>query len=117
MNSHDQSNVSPEMTGSPTKPPGRSTPRTAGYGGYNTQQRAQNLPSSNLYNVMSDHRGATNGADMYNGAYPSQSFGNQNGLAASNKRGYEMDDDESNGMKRQKTLDRKVPPMMTHNKR
>lgn len=116
---HDQTHVSPDMTASPTKAPGRSTPRAAAsYGGYNTQQRAQNLPSSNLYNVMSDNRGAPNGADMYNGAYPSQSFGNQNGVPASNKRGFEMDDeDQGNGLKRQKTLERKAPPMMTHNKR
>jgi len=118
MSSHEQSHVSPEMNGSPTKAPGRSTPRTAGsYGAYNTQQRAQNLPSSNLYNVMSDNRGAPNGADMYNGSYAPQSFGGQNGLPASNKRGFEMDDDESSGLKRQKTQDRKAPAMMTQNKR
>ena len=115
----DQSHVSPEMTASPTKGQGRATPRSAtAYGAYSAPQRPQQLPSSNLYNVMSENR-APNGNDMYNAPYPQQSFGGPNGMPPSNKRGYEMDDDDQHGLKRQKTVhDRNLAPMMTaQNKR
>lgn len=88
--------ISPEtMTGSPQKGSGRATPRTATYTGYNTPQRAQQLPSSNLYSVMSDNRGATNGADMYapHNGYANQSYAPTNGIP-SNKRVRELDDNE-----------------------
>lgn len=104
---HDQTHVSPEMTGSPHhKGTGRATPRTATqYAGYSTPQRAQQLPSSNLYNVMSDNRNAQNGADVYSHGYPSQPYQPTNGMPPSNKRGLDMNDDEANGVKRQKTHD------------
>ena len=84
---NDHSQLSPEMTGSPHHGgSGRATPRTAAtpqsyysQQGYNTPPRAQG-PSSNLYSVMSNDRGASNGtagSDMY----PSQN-GMQNGYAA-----------------------------------
>lgn len=90
----DHGHISPEMTGSPHKTSGRATPRTTqSYPGYSTPQRAQ-LPSSNLYSVMSDNRNATNGADMYaNHGYPTQQYAGTNGIA-SNKRVRELDDSE-----------------------
>ena len=129
---NDQSQVSPEMTGSPHhKGSGRATPRTAtNFTGYSTPQRAQQLPSSNLYNVMSDNRNATNGADMYNTNYSSQSFQPANGISQSNKRSFEGEDadDNINGLKRSKTVredsaglgDRGINrqrPMVAHKKR
>lgn len=115
----EQSHVSPDMTGSPTKGQGRATPRSAtAYGAYSAPQRSQQLPSSNLYNVMSENR-PPNGNDMYSASYAQQSYGAPNGMPASNKRGYEMDDDDQNGLKRQKTIhDRNLAPMMAaQNKR
>ena len=77
---HDQTQVSPDLTGSPTKGAGRSTPRTAGnYGSYSTPQRGQQLPTSNLYNVMSDGRVPTTAGDMYSNGYASQSYPITNG--------------------------------------
>jgi protein SOK2 len=70
-------NLSPEMTGSPNHAAGsgRATPRTAAapnpyysqHPGYNTPPRVQQT-TSNLYNVMSNDRPSTNGApgnDVY----------------------------------------------------
>ncbi|KAF2011884.1 apses-domain-containing protein [Aaosphaeria arxii CBS 175.79] len=126
----DHPHLSPEMTGSPHQNgSGRATPRTTGTGqaqwnsGYPTPQR-QAPPSSNLYNVMSDTRGATNGnaaPESYpppGGVpqYPSQAYAPSNGIPTSAKRG--RDDDEQDpyrpdsvqgdnieGPKRRKTMD------------
>lgn len=111
----DASHISPEMTHSPHQNgSGRATPRTTGaYGNYNTPQRAAQLPSSNLYNVMSNdaRAGAANGTDSYAaGGYPPQQYPSMNGAPPSNKRGRdaEGDDDYSrplsaNGIKRART--------------
>jgi protein SOK2 len=102
----EHAHLSPEMTGSPHQNgSGRATPRTTATpqtqwnSGYQTPQR-QVPPSSNLYNVMSDTRGPTNGnAGQENypppGAvpqYPSQAYAGPNGMPASTKR--TRDDDE-----------------------
>lgn len=118
---HDRSShVSPDMTGSPQKGPGRSTPRTtANYAGYNAPNRSQQLPSSNLYGVIGDNRAPTNSSEMYSPAYPSHSFTPSNGLS-SNKRGLDMDDqDDHHGLKRQKTVheDGRPRPMISQKKR
>jgi len=104
--------LSPEMTGSPNHPAsGRATPRTASapqpyyaqqQGGYSTPPRVQ-PPSSNLYNVMSSERGTANGsaggdvygsqADMGNSLPNGYQQPVMNGVAASNKRGRDDDDD------------------------
>lgn len=122
--------LSPEMTGSPNHQAGsgRATPRTAAppapyytpQTGYSTPPRVQ--PSSNLYNVMSNDRGPTNGApggDVYGsqndmganhmqaGYAPAPIL---NGAPAPLKRGREDEEDlsrpPSGGMelKRRKTL-------------
>ncbi|KAH8881591.1 apses-domain-containing protein [Thozetella sp. PMI_491] len=132
-NEHTQ--LSPEMTGSPHHGgSGRATPRTAaapqsyyGQPGYNTPPRAQ-PPSSNLYNVMSNDRGSTNGtagSDMYSSqgelqnGYPAPPS-IMNGAPASLKRGRDDDDQKppsaGPGMgydpKRRKTLmDGQIPSM------
>lgn len=123
----DNGNLAPEMTGSPSHPPGsgRATPRTAAqpqtyyqHTGYNTPPRVQQQ-SSNLYSVMSNDRPAANGAapagDVYapagempgsmpNGYAPRPSV--INGTAAGAKRG--RDDDETanavGDLKRRKTM-------------
>ena len=92
---HEDISGSPHQNGS-----GRATPRTAAQphwqGGYGAPQRAQTA-SSNLYNVMEPQ--AANGA---NGAYfPSQYTSNQ--VPPSNKRHRELDEDEAEDIKRQKT--------------
>lgn len=122
----DSSNIAPEMTGSPNHPPasGRATPRTAAqpqsyyqHSGYNTPPRAP--PSSNLYNVMSNDRPATNGAtagDVYAPAEMPGSMPNGygprapvlNGAGVGAKRGRE-DDENVNpvgnvDLKRRKTM-------------
>ncbi|KAF2088683.1 apses-domain-containing protein [Saccharata proteae CBS 121410] len=119
---------SPDMTGSPHHHgSGRATPRTTAtassqWRGYSTPGKAQ-LPSSNLYSVMSDTRNPPNGTTGSDGypapvqaGYPAQ-YGT-NG-ATSTKRIREVDDDESDygrppsrdangaeneGLKRRKTL-------------
>ncbi|KAF2835618.1 cell pattern formation-associated protein stuA [Patellaria atrata CBS 101060] len=127
--------LSPEMTGSPHQNgSGRATPRTTVTAGgqwstgYSTPQRGQQPPSSNLYSVMSDNRGATTNGnaapDSYSAppvqsAYPSQAYPTPNGLPPSNKRVRELDDDEDpygrsggrgpagediEGLKRRKTI-------------
>ena len=116
---HDQAHVSPEMTGSPHKGPGRSTPRTtASYAGYGTPQRTQQLPSSNLYNVMSEDRTSSNGSDMYGSPYQPQAY--PNGIPGSNKRVLELDDhDEHGAAKRQKSgiEDNRPRAMLSQKKR
>lgn len=126
----DHQHLSPEMTGSPGHQAGsgRATPRTAAppapyytqQAGYNTPPRVQ--PSSNLYNVMSNDRGPTNGApgnDVYGSQNDMGATHMQNGYApapvlngapAPLKRGRDDDEDlsrpSSGGMdlKRRKTL-------------
>lgn len=124
-----QSHISPEMTHSPHQNggSGRATPRSAAtYAGYSaTPQRAQQLPSSNLYNVMSQdtRAGAPNGADSYaqqNGYQqpPPQYPSAMNGAPPSNKRMRDVEDDEgpysANGtpdLKRQRTEPGAVRPI------
>lgn len=126
----EHAHLSPEMTGSPHQNgSGRATPRTNPAGqaqwnsGYPTPQR-QAPPSSNLYNVMSDPRGAPNGNaahDAYQGPgavpqYANQGYPPTNGVNASGKRGREDDDqdpyrpdsvqgDDMGGLKRRKTME------------
>lgn len=118
-------NLSPEMTSSPNHPPasGRATPRTAaapqGYyqaNGYNTPPRVQQ--SSNLYNVMSNERGSSNGTPSNDVYAPAPDMNNtmQNGYAsqqpmvngsASNlKRGRDDDAqvDQTMDLKRRRTM-------------
>lgn len=130
----EHSHLSPEMTGSPHQAgSGRATPRTApqtyySQQGYNTPPRIQ-TSSSNLYSVMSNDRGPTNGApsndvfatqaDMtnpmqngYPGAAPLL-----NGSSGSLKRGRDDDDQRSTSgdgpmgldLKRRKTI---IDPQM-----
>jgi protein SOK2 len=128
----EHAHLSPEMTGSPHQNgSGRATPRTTGTGqaqwnpGYPTPQRAP-APSSNLYSVMSDTRGATaNGnapPESYQppggvAQYPSQAYAATNGVPASAKRGRDEDEqdpyarpdsvqgDDMDGLKRRKTME------------
>ena len=115
----DHPHLSPEMTGSPHQSAsGRATPRgTNGthqwqqQQGYQTPPRA--APSSNLYNVMSDSRGAngTSAGDPYASNYTSASM---NGASTSKKRAREDENDsgrpDSHGiesgfdLKRRKTI-------------
>ncbi len=114
----DHPHLSPEMAGSPHQSAsGRATPRgTNGthqwqQQGYQTPPRA--APSSNLYNVMSDSRGAngTPTGDHYASNYASASM---NGASTSNKRAREDESDsgrpDSRGiesgfdLKRRKTI-------------
>lgn len=104
-------NLSPEMTGSPNHPPpsGRATPRSAApsqtyfpqHAGYNTSPRTQQT-TSNLYNVMSNNRGPANGPsgnDVYAPADMSGSMTNgyqppvMNGASGVLKRGRDEDDE------------------------
>ncbi|KAI2640268.1 apses-domain-containing protein [Xylaria nigripes] len=134
--SSDHAHLSSDITGSPGHQAhsGRATPRTAAppqpyYGqqtGYSTPPRVQ--PPSSLYNVMSNDRGAPNGAsatDVY-GSQADVNSGLQNGYAAAStlngvtgtmKRGRDDDDDlqrasnSSMELKRRKTLvDGVIPP-------
>jgi protein SOK2 len=123
----DHAHLSPEITGSPNHQAGsgRATPRTAappqGYyaqqTGYSTPPRVP--PSSNLYNVMSNDRGSTNGApsgDVYgsqndmgpmqNGYAPQPVM---NGGPGGMKRGRDDEDEARPGsghmdLKRRKTM-------------
>ena len=96
----DPSHISPEMTHSPHQNgSGRATPRTTNpYTGYSTPQRASQLPSSNLYNVMSNdtRAGAPNGAEPYSAqSYQAPQYPSMNGVQPpSNKRMREVDDQE-----------------------
>jgi protein SOK2 len=127
---HDHPHLSPEMTGSPHQNgSGRATPRTTTTNqsqwnsGYPAPQR-QGAPSSNLYNVMSDPRGAPNGNtphDAYPGPnavpqYSSQGYPPANGVNAAGKRGRDEEDadsyrpdsvqsDDLGGLKRRKTME------------
>lgn len=125
---NDHAHLSPEMTGSPHQAgSGRATPRTApapqsyySQQGYTTPPRAQ-PPSSNLYNVMSNDRGPTNGTsggDVYapqadmGSSIPSAYATQQpvlNGSSGGMKRGRDDEDDRSGGVggldpKRRKTF-------------
>ncbi|KAH7378314.1 hypothetical protein BKA66DRAFT_421519 [Pyrenochaeta sp. MPI-SDFR-AT-0127] len=126
----EHAHLSPEMTGSPHQNgSGRATPRTTATGqtqwnsGYPTPQR-QAPPSSNLYNVMSDPRGAPNGNaahDAYPGPgavpqYANQGYPSTNGVNSSGKRGRDDEDqdpyrpdsvqgDDMGGLKRRKTME------------
>jgi protein SOK2 len=126
----DHAHLSPEITGSPHQNgSGRATPRSATTGqpqwnaGYPTPQR-QAAPSSNLYNVMSDPRGAPNGNgahDAYQGPgavsqYANQQYSSTNGVNTSGKRGRDDEDqdpyrpdsvqgDDMSGLKRRKTME------------
>ncbi|KAF4551439.1 putative cell pattern formation-associated protein stuA [Elsinoe fawcettii] len=94
---------SQDMSGSPHKQPGRSTPRTTGnYPPYGAPQRPD-LPASNLYTAIgNDPRSMPNGSGMYSSNnYSSQSYASPTSLPPSNKRGHEIDDDEQN-FKRQR---------------
>jgi protein SOK2 len=120
----DHPHMSPVMTGSPHQNgSGRATPRTTTNpsqwaSGYPTSQR-QGPPSSNLYNVMSDPRGAPNGSSAHD-AYPAPQYSSQgytptNGNGASAKRSRDDEDedyrpdgvqsDELAGLKRRKTME------------
>jgi protein SOK2 len=122
----DHSHLSPEMTGSPHQNgSGRATPRTTTTSqtqwgsGYPTPQR-QGPPSSNLYNVMSDPRGAPNGNGSHDnypgpGQYSNQAYPPTNGHSAPGKRGRDDEDedyrpdsvqgDDMGGLKRRKTME------------
>jgi protein SOK2 len=126
----DHPHLSPEMNGSPHQNgSGRATPRTATTGqtqwnsGYPTPQR-QGPPSSNLYNVMSDPRGPSNGNaphDAYPGPgavpqYSAQGYPPTNGVNSATKRSRDDDDedpyrpdsvqgDDMGGLKRRKTME------------
>ena len=117
----DPSHVSPEMTHSPHQNgSGRATPRTTHpYTGYTTtQQRAAQLPSSNLsYGMSGDARGgAPNGQEAYSApaSYQPPHYPSMNGAPPpSNKRMREVDDEQDpygrplsaggDGLKRQRT--------------
>jgi protein SOK2 len=123
----EHTHLSPEMTGSPNHQAGsgRATPRTAAapqpyyQQGYSTPPRGVPAPSSNLYNVMSNDRGPTNGTaggDVYGsqtdmGAPMANGYAPQpimNGAGGGMKRGRDDDEDRTSGgsldMKRRKTL-------------
>lgn len=113
----DHAHLSPEMIDSPHQSgSGRATPRGANGAhqwqqGYQTPPRV--APSSNLYNVMSDSRGA-NGAPPGDHYAPTYNAGSMNGASAGTKRAREDDNDggrpDSRGMesgfdlKRRKTI-------------
>lgn len=98
----DPSQMPTEMTHSPHQNgAGRSTPRTTTtYTGYNTPQRAGQLPTSNLNYVMSNdaRAGAPNGHESgYQPTYqpsPAYPSANGNGLIPGQKRVREVDDQE-----------------------
>lgn len=115
---HDSAHMQSQMADSPQQNgSGRATPRTTNtYAGYTTPQRAAQLPSSNLYNVMSNDGRSQNGPDSYSsqGYQPQQPhYPSMNGLSNSNKRVREVDDSEDHyarsmsspggGLKRQRT--------------
>jgi enhanced filamentous growth protein 1 len=113
----EHAHLSPEMAGSPHQSgSGRETPRGTNGAhqwqpGYQTPPRA--APSSNLYNVMTDSRGATGTptGDHYSSSYTTASL---NGASTATKRAREDDNDggrpDSRGiesafdLKRRKTL-------------
>lgn len=119
---NEHAHLSPELSGSPHQNgSGRATPRTAAapqsyYApqGYNTPPR-NGQTSSNLYSVISNERGSTNGAsanDVY-GSQGDMSGSMQNGYATqppslnggSMKRGRDDDDDRSDLKRRKGMLD------------
>ncbi|GAB1313894.1 Cell pattern formation-associated protein asm-1 [Madurella fahalii] len=86
---NDHSHLSPDMSGSPHQAgSGRATPRTAAapqpyysQQGYHTPPRV-GQPSSNLYSVMSNDRGPSNGAQ------PSDVYAGQADMSGSMQNGY-----------------------------
>ncbi|KAK5652472.1 hypothetical protein OQA88_10516 [Cercophora sp. LCS_1] len=138
---NDHSHISPEISGSPHQAgSGRATPRTAAapqtyysQQGYHTPPRVAQQ-SSNLYNVISNDRGPTNGApsnDVY-GSQADMSSSLQNGYApqppvmngnsSGLKRGRDDDEDRptSGGgmpldLKRRKTMVESSIPSPTYN--
>lgn len=138
--SAEHQHISPEMPGTANHAPtsGRATPRTttapqpyySHQSGYNTPPRAPQQSSSNLYNVMSNDRGASMGGhgDVYappadmssmSNGYPSQQP-IMNGTSGGLKRGRDeeddlqrpLDGDPSLDLKRRKTLmDSTAPPV------
>ncbi|KAK3945839.1 hypothetical protein QBC46DRAFT_402922 [Diplogelasinospora grovesii] len=136
---NDHAHLSPEISGSPHQAgSGRATPRTAAppyyaQQGYHTPPRV-GQPSSNLYSVMSNDRGAPNGGpnevyapqpdmtnSMQNGYATQPSV--MNGGSTGMKRGRDDDDDRptsgGNGMgldlKRRKTMLDGSMPSPTYN--
>ncbi|KAJ8605040.1 hypothetical protein MRB53_041552 [Persea americana] len=113
----DSTQISPEMTHSPQQNgSGRATPRTANnYANYSTPQRGQQqLPSSNLYNVMSNDARAQNGSESYQPqSYPAPQYPAMNGIPPSSNKRMREDDNEDQyarqlsspggGIKRQRT--------------
>lgn len=112
---HDHSNISPEISGSPHQAgSGRATPRTAAaptsyysQQGYNTPPPRVGQQSSNLYSVMSNDRGSSNGTtgnDVY---------GNQGDMSGSLQNGYAPQppvmNGNSSGMKRGREDDDERP--------
>jgi len=113
----DHSHINPELSGSPHQAgSGRATPRTAAapqsyYApqGYSTPPRVGQT-SSNLYNVVSNERGSTNGGST------SDVYGSQGDISGSIQNGYPVmsavpsikrgrdDDDDQRDMKRQKNM-------------
>jgi protein SOK2 len=95
---NDHSHLSPEMSGSPHQAgSGRATPRTAAapqsyYApqGYNTPPRV-GQSSSNLYSVMSNERGPTNGSSA------SDVYGNQGEMGSAMQNGYATQPPVQNG--------------------
>lgn len=95
---NDHSHLSPEMSGSPHQAgSGRATPRTAAapqsyYApqGYNTPPRV-GQPSSNLYSVMSNERGPTNGSSA------NDVYGNQGEMGSAMQNGYATQPPVQNG--------------------
>jgi len=112
---HDHSNIAPEISGSPHQAgSGRATPRTAAaptsyysQQGYNTPPPRVGQQSSNLYSVMSNDRGPSNG-NTGNDVY-----GNQGDMSGSLQNGYASQppvmNGNSSGMKRGREDDDERP--------
>lgn len=113
----DSAQISPEMTHSPQQNgSGRATPRTTAnnYTAYGTPQRGpQQLPSSNLYNVMSNDGRAPNGEGYQQQGYAAPQYPAMNGIPPSSNKRMREDDNEDQyarqmnspggGIKRQRT--------------
>ena len=96
---NDHAHLSPEISGSPHQAgSGRATPRTAAapqsyysQQGYHTPPPRVGQPSSNLYSVMSNDRGAANGAST------NDVYANQPDMASSMSNGYASQPSVMNG--------------------
>ncbi|GES66168.1 APSES transcription factor StuA [Aspergillus terreus] len=94
----DHSQLTPEMTGSPSQQngSGRMTPRTSTgpppqwTSGYNTPPRP--TAASSLYNIVSDTRGTSNGGPADNYSVAPTGYSGMNGSLGSGKRMREDDD-------------------------